>query len=269
MKKVLLTLLAFMPVALLSAQICNPNPDYADSTGVFPMPFSAANPSGGITECAIIDEPFEFVFTVAVGDSITVNFLGQELRLALDSVVVNSVEGLPLGLNYACAPGNCAFPKNSLGCAVINGTPVSSNTPGDYPLVIKGTVFFPGFPFEQDVDFPGDQFPGEYTLQLLPDGMTDCTVTSTNEQLAEKVNLSLSPNPSAGPIQIEINADIFGEFNLRVVDLLGNVVHKQALDISLGNNRVSFDGSALSNGLFIVVLENELGTISQKLLIQH
>lgn len=261
MKKVLLTFLAVLPL-VLSAQVCEPDPFYQDSTGVFPLPKSDTNPDGGIGVDAVIGFPYEFNFTVGVGDSITVNLLGQEVQLPLDSVVVNDVEGLPDGLTYVCEPGTCSFPKNSIGCAVIKGTPLSSVTPGDYPLVITGTAYFPVFPSTFVITFPGDFFPGDYTLTVLSE------LNSTNE-LEKNISVEVSPNPTAGPLQINIQSDIFGDVNLKVTDLLGKVHHQEKANLTTGENRINFDGGHLNNGLYILVLENELGRVSQKVLIQH
>lgn len=263
MKKVLLTLLAILPLALLNAQTCEPDQAYADSTGVYPLP------SAGISECAVVGEPYEFRFTVAVGDSISVPLLGSTVTLPIDSVVVNSVAGLPAGINYVCDPGSCSFPANSLGCATLTGTPLSSVAPGDYPLTITGTAYFPVFPSTFEITFPGDFFPGEYILRVLANSSEDCGLVSSNEELKEKVSLSVSPNPTAGPFNLNINAGLSGNFHLRVVDFLGKSVHQSTVNLVNGENRIAFDGSAFSNGLYILVLENELGKVSQKVLIQH
>ena len=269
MKKVLFTLLAFLPIAFLAAQQCEPDPFYADSTGVYPLPKSDTNPDGGITECAVIGEPYSFVFTVAVGDSITVDLLGSPVTLPLDSVVVNEVAGLPDGINYVCEPSNCSFPKNSLGCALLTGTPLSSVTPQDYPLVITGTAYFPVFPSTFVIEFPGQFFPGEYILRVLANNTEVCGLVPTKEVLADKVSMTINPNPVSGLSQIEINSDVFGDFDLQIVDLLGKEAHHENVNLTTGKNRVAFDGSGLSNGLYILVLENELGKVSQKILIQH
>ncbi len=272
MKKVLLMLLAFVPLTFLASQNCEPDLAYEDSTGVFPAPFHPIlAPDGGISECAVIGENYEFVFTVPVGDSISVPFGGASISLPLDKIEILDVTGLPEGISYLCEPANCVFENNTLGCARLTGIPTAANVPGDYDLEIKAKVFFTiAFPPPIEVTFPDSLLaPGIYTVRLLANSSEPCDPVSTNDQLQEKVSLGVNPNPAADLVNIEINADIFGDFDLRVLDLLGKSVDNQKVRINKGYNQFSFDANQLANGLYIIVLENNLGTIAQKMTIQH
>lgn len=243
---------------------------YADSVGVFPYPYDpVASPGGGITECAVINEPFEFVFTIAVGDSITAEVFGAVLTLPLSKVVVNSIDGLPEGISLLCEPANCEYLSGTLGCAVLTGIPTDVNTPGAYPLTINGTAFFPVFPFQYNLTFPGVLASGEYTLQLLSDASEPCNVVGTRESLRDKIDILASPNPASDRIQVEINARISGEFNLQVVDLLGREVYTNSLKIQEGINRTTLDAGNFPSGLYMMVLENERGRVAGKITIQH
>ena len=270
MKKMLLTVLACIPFAFLSAQNCEADPAFQDSTGVFPMPFDAANPSpdAGINKCAVIDENFEFVFTVGVGDSITIP--GSPQAAALNRVEVTEVLNLPSGISYLCEPTDCVFQKSTIGCVKLSGIPVASNAPGAYELEIKVNVFLEGLVFPIPLTFPDENLaPGTYSLQLLADASDPCDVVSTTDQLEDKVQVSIQPNPTSGPVNLAINSDVFGEFDLHVIDLLGQSVHRESINIQQGTNYVTYDGSQLVNGIYFLVLENELGRIAQKMTIQH
>ncbi len=273
MKKVLLTFLACLPVVFLSAQNCMADSTYQDTTGVFPMPFDADNPSpdDGINECAIIGENFEFVFTVAVGDSITIPFGGMSQTLALDKIVVVDVQNLPVGINYLCEPTNCTFEDNSLGCVVLTGIPTAANTPMNYELEIKVNVFIKGFAVGIPFTFPDpDLAPGVFSLQLLASANEPCDVAvSTSEELADKVQMTTQPNPTAGPVYVNFQSTVSGEFNLHVMDLFGHAVHREKVTLQQGQNSFSYDGTHLPNGLYLLVLENELGRVAQKMTIQH
>ncbi len=265
MQKFLLSILALAFASNLSAQ-CVPDPAYADSIGVFPLPYdAAANPDGGIKDCAIIGENFEFVFTVAVSDTFT--FGG--FPLPLDSVVVNNVLGLPAGLNYACSPGNCHFKKNTSGCAVITGTPTAANAPGDYDLTIEATIYTASVLGAQMLSFPNDQIaPGKYTIKVLAAGSAPC-ISGTNERLASQISITTQPNPTSGDLQININSKVTGEFEMQVVDLLGNKIHRENVAVLNGANTLQFDGSHLPNGIYLLTLRNGSGIIAQKFTVQH
>ena len=270
MKKLLLTILACLPIALLSAQNCEADPAYQDSTGVFPMPFDADNPSpdDGINQCAVIEENFEFVFTVGVGDSITIP--GSPQSAALNRVEVLNVLNLPDGINYLCEPTDCVFEKNTIGCVKLTGIPVASNTPMAYELEINVNVFLEGLAFPIPLTFPDEELaPGIYSLQLLANASDPCDVVSTKEQLSDKVQMNIQPNPSSGPFKLEINSEVFGKFNLHVMDLLGQSIHQEVVTIQQGWNSIFYEGNHLTNGIYILVLENELGQIAQKMTVQH
>jgi len=268
MKKLMLTLLSLSFLGLVSAQDCDPNQIYADSSnGIYPLPYdSIISPNGGITECAIIGQPYEFVFTIVVGDTLTFG----DFKFPLDSIRVISVDGLPVGLNYACSPSTCSFPSNSFSCAVIYGTPTGANTTGDYDLTIVGEAFINGSPLPLGLNFPDPNLlPGKYTLKLLPDDGTPCSTTDARESLAGKVSLTSRPNPTAGPLQIEISSKLFGKFNFKVLDLLGQTVYNSSIELTEGRNQFDFDGSQLSDGMYIIMLEGEAGSLTHKITIQH
>ena len=270
MNRIVLTLIALMPFGLLNAQTgtCEPDAFYADSTaGVYPRPYDPVlSPHGGISECAIIGQPYQFKFTIVISDTLTV----AGSALALDSIVISAVQNLPVGLAYACNPTNCHFQKDTIGCAVIFGTPTAANMAGDYDLKIVGSAYISGFPFPLPLEFPNAAIAaGKYTLQLLASNATPCTVVATRETLADKVALSLRPNPTAGFVEVKAVSELTGKFILKVVDLPGRTVYQSPVDMRLGSNTFSFDGSNLSNGMYILTLENEQGNIARKLTIQH
>lgn len=62
MTRLLLALCFCACATFLNAQTCTPDPAYADSSaGVYPKPYDlATNPGGGITQCAVIGEYFQF-----------------------------------------------------------------------------------------------------------------------------------------------------------------------------------------------------------------
>lgn len=263
-------LLAFVFCAsanFIFAQTCTPDVQYADSTaGVYPKPRDpATNPNGGITECAVIGQYFQFNLTVVIHDSLKVGTLG----FPLDSIVISQVTGLPQGITYGCIPGNCHFLKNTLSCAYIYGTPTAANAPGDYDMVIKGSAYVNGSSFPLALEFPNPQIaPGKYTIHLNANSTDPCAVTSTRN-LEGKMNIVTQPNPTAGLTQIKINSLINGQFQMSVVDLLGQQIEKQQISISSGENNVEFDASQLANGLYMVQLQNETGFVSQKIAVQH
>lgn len=267
MKQILLSLSFILPVAVLTAQVCTPDDTYADSSaGVYPLPYEPdLNPTGGITECATIGEFFQFDFTVVVGDTLTVG----GFSFPLDSVIVSDVEGLPQGISYSCNPTNCHFKKNTIGCAAIYGTPTGSNPVGEYDLTIKGAAYINGSSLPLPLEFPNDQLaPGKYTIHLLGSPNDPCNATATNH-LEKQVSIRTMPNPTTGPVTLDIASMTSGSFSLRVVDFQGQTLEVRPVELYQGRNTLSFDGTHLSNGLYLLILQNERGYVSQRVMVQR
>jgi hypothetical protein len=263
-------LLAFVLCAtttFLAAQNCNPDMSYADSTaGVYPEPYEPnINPNGGITDCAVIGQPFEFTLTIVVNDTLTYS----GLSFPLDSVLVNSVTGLPAGINYVCDPPNCHFASNTIGCAKIFGIATNGNPPGAYDLTIGGSAFVNGSVFPLPIVFPDANLaPGKYTIQVNANANDPCGVNSTTD-LSRHLSIQTVPNPVAGIAQIKINSQISGEFQFQLVDLLGNRIAQRQIHIMDGTNSIEFDASQLPNGLYLAQLRNDNGQVAQKIVVQH
>lgn len=251
----------------LAAQNCTPDMAYADSTaGVYPLPYDPVlNPTGGITECAVIGENFEFTLTIVINDSLT--YAGN--TVALDSIVINSVAGLPAGVNYTCSPNNCHFLRNTIGCAKIAGVPTSSNPPGAYDLTIQGGAYVSGLIFPIPITFPDANLaPGKYTIYVNGSANDPCAVAST-KSLEGVVGLVTSPNPTSGIANIVVNSKTAGRFQFQVVDLYGQKIDSKQLDISIGENQLELDASQYPNGLYLLQLSNETGMVAQKMVVQH
>jgi hypothetical protein len=252
---------------LMAAQNCNPDMSYADSTaGVYPEPYEPAiNPNGGITECAVIGQPFEFTLTIVVNDTLTYS----GLSFPLDSVTVNTVTGLPAGINYICEPPNCHFTSNTIGCAKLFGIATGANAPGGYDLTIGGAAFVNGSVFPLPIVFPDANLaPGKYTIQINANASDPCGVNSTND-LSKHLSIQTVPNPAAGIAQIKINSQITGQFQFQLIDLLGNRITQRQINMIAGENNIEFDASLLPNGLYLAQLRNEIGQVAQKIVVQH
>ncbi len=267
MKQLVLTFLLLIPMSIMHAQVCEADMSYADSSaGVYPLPYDAdLNPGGGITECAVIGKFYQFDFTIVIGDTLTVG----GFSFPLDSIIVSAVEGLPQGISFSCKPSNCHYLKNTIGCAAIYGTATGANPIGDYELKIKGSAFINGSSLPLPLEFPNASLaPGKYIVRLLASDTEPCNLTAVNT-LEKQVSIRTMPNPTNGYALIDIASETAGNFNFRVVDLLGNVVESRQVQIFNGKNQLEFDGSHLPNGMYLLMLQNEKGYVTQKLTIQH
>lgn len=270
MKKFVLLFLFFGLVVQLNAQdepACEPDLTYQDSSaGAYPVPFNPETGVGGLADFpACINEEYELVFTLKLGDSISIGAVSADL-IGVRIATTGAVTGLPSGLNYFCNPPNCEMQDTVLGCIVIRGTPDAGNATGTYDLVISGEVLVAGL-LPLPISFPGTLFPGEYSLTLNGEGQ--CATTSVNEYLAENISLSNTPNPVVGETRIEFNSLIGGDFTFQVFNLNGGQIYSEPVRLSPGYNMLNFNASHLTEGMYIYSLSNGNGAISRKMMVKR
>jgi len=269
MRKILL--LAFLSILTmnLSAQddACIPDPIYADTTfGVFPGPYLEDTMMGGITDTACINEPYEFILTAVVPDTVAVmGFVVTLQSVAIDST--GAVMGLPAGMTYACNPPNCVFEANTQGCIILQGTATDANMPGDFPLVLNMTI-------NTDLlgpvptTYPGDLFPGSYSLAVEAEGSDNCAIVGTTNLLKENLNFTNAPNPFADFTQIQITSGITQEVYFEVYNILGKQLLSQKVNLHEGANTIDVDGSNLANGMYIYSMRKGADIISKRMIVQ-
>lgn len=248
---------------------CEPDQAFADTLGVFPPPFDtlAENPMGGIDKVACLEEPYEFTFTIAIGDSLRIPGFGA---FVIDSIVLSpdtAIAGLPSGLNFECGTPDCVFLRGDLNCVSITGTPDASNALGDYPLTITGT-FYSGFlALEQTV--PGELFPGSYALRLADPDSEDCTVSSVSlVPKKQKLEMNIVPNPVASYGRLRMNVPESGTYQYRLFNLLGAEVFSTPMRLHAGQNDYDLDLSFLTDGLYIYSLSNGKARVTKRLVIR-
>ena len=274
MRKILHVIVGCLLVTAMNAQTpaCTPDTKYKDSiAGPYPRPYDAVTyPSGGIDKPACLGKPYNFVFTIKVGDSITVSPFGLPLTIALDSITVSKttgLSGLPTGLSYACFPANCAFPKNSLGCVVISGTTATSNTVKDYPLIITGKIYTFLTSGGYDITFPGSFAPGDYKLKVLAANDAKCTTSAITDLKREISSMTNVPNPFGASTTILIESNVNETFDFDVFDIVGNRVIHQPLSIQAGSNTLELSSDDLPNGMYIYSLTKGNRQMSNKFII--
>ncbi|MEM6263750.1 MAG: T9SS type A sorting domain-containing protein [Bacteroidota bacterium] len=113
MKKTFLLCICALLFGSLSAQICTPDTNFT-APGIYP----ANMPD------ACVNQPYSFVVTLVVPQDTLVNVppLGN-LRVPIDSFILDDILGLPAGLSYQCSPASCTFLGNASYCVVVSGTP--------------------------------------------------------------------------------------------------------------------------------------------------
>jgi len=275
MKKLLLfTLTTFFTVTALSAQEEQP---CIDTTGfgffqvIYPQPLTDENPDGGIDVPAVVGAPYEFTFAIAFPD--TLNFpIDPENPEAVVPVQIDSLSFEPTGaitydppmsdFTYVCDPPSCVFIPNELGCVTISGTPTAEEL-GTHELLFTGKadLLLFGLPVSQELTFPDPALvPGSYPLVVG---------TSSIVELLSGFQLRNVPNPFPDVTDILITSEHSGRYEYYVSDLLGRVLERQVVDIREGDNTISFDGSRLSEGIYLFTLTDGRAVLSKKMVVSR
>lgn len=267
MKLIFTLFLGLLMTLSVSAQMAVCEPDTTDVDSILlvrPQPYHEEdNPEGGIQDCAVVEEEFNFVFTIKVDSSYQ---LGGT-TIDVESITVNAINGLPEGLDYACSPENCDFEKNTIGCISISGVPASSNPLGEYSLEIEGSINGPVLTFE--TTFPNPAIaPGEYILNLAGEREDAvCMTTSTSNPLAQQLSIQNSPNPFTGLTTIEVNSALSGNFTFEVRDLLGQRLHQENIQLLNGQNTFDYEATNLPKGLYLYSISDGVNTVSRKMMV--
>lgn len=272
MKRLLLliSVVAFSHISYGQLGQCTPNPTFADSSGgVYPLPFdSLSNPKGGINLSACIGHPYQFIFQVVIPD--TINYPGFGL-IPLTSFAIpttGAITNLPNGLTYVCNPPNCSFNANTLGCMAIYGTVAGSVSPGEYDLIISGTLTALGFPFA--FTFPNAQlYPGHYYLKVEPINSTTCYKVSTSDARTNNFFADVNPNP----VNQYSNLLIFSKKNLNLKVSIQNIngaeIENFNAKVTEGKNSYQLDTTNWANGVYLYKIGEADDFTVGKIVVQH
>lgn len=129
------------------------------------------------------------------------------------------------------------------------------------PDTLTGAVTF--YAVGNIVDGSGGSGPGDVvvtsTLELTRQ-------TSSNNELAAKVQMSISPNPANEQIAINLVSDVSRNLQVRMTDIAGRIVSTQNWQINTGDNQRTFNVQNLAKGAYMVQLVDNQNVISKKII---
>ncbi len=272
MKKIVSTIIfVFLLKALVFAQTtvsCKADPKLPDTAaGVFPLPFSATNPKGGISDTACLNAYFNYTFTIAVPKTFNAGIIGTIPITNIQLSTTTAVKNMPTGLTYTCNPPNCTFPAGTKGCVIIYGTPTNPANVGRTDLQITGLV---NSILPIEVTFPNAELfaAGNYYLHIKPAGSPACKTSSTRELAATKLKMINWPNPFSGSTEVQVEAELRGRFEFRVYDFLGKMIHRREVQLARGINRISYDANNLAPGVYVYTITDGVNSASRKMIVE-
>lgn len=274
MRKVLLSLLAVAAFTFANAQACVPDTAYTSiGAGVYPLPDTTMgqDPTLGINKGAYENCLFDFTFTAVVPDSLeiggnivplqSIELKSVEFRDAAGNVVVTGAEA------YNCEPANCLWVGGTIGCVKIEGT--ISAPAGQYFAFIGTEVITPAIPVPIALEFPNATLaPGEYVLNVFPQPANGCAA-GVNEPTSNFTAAKASPNPFNGSTTISFDSKENLVADFKVYNLLGKLMHAEQVDVLNGDNKIEFNGSDLSAGVYIYSIGQGSDLITERLVVNN
>ena len=223
--------------AQCTPDITNPAPNYADSIfGVWPdtvtnFPFAEK------------DVAYSTVLTFKVplnASDIDPMYVG----VTITSFTVEAVDGLPLGMTYACNVSSCTYNGGAVGCALISGT---CTTPGTYNITVKVSDILNAL--GQDFPGPDQSFVG-YKIIVGYAGIIEAIINP----------ITVHPNPANDKITIDGLNEQMKITSLTITNMEGKVIKN--LDVTSPTMDVNLNG--FDNGIYFVVVNHAGGTETMK-----
>jgi hypothetical protein len=241
MKKLLLVVSIVSAAMSASAQSCTPGANYADSVyGVWPdtvqnFPFATVN----------VAYSADLNFKVPAEVTAELDPTGGTLvGTPIQGFVVDSVVGLPAGMDYGCNISGCSYAGGANGCANIYGTTATTGT-YDVEIFITATVLisiipgFPPTPLPQSTSFSG------YRIVVGQAGTIDAIYEPLN----------LKPNPASE------NVTLYGitpDMNISSVEVT-NMEGKVVRTLNIVGSSLDINLNGLNNGVYFVVVNHAGG----------
>lgn len=262
MKKQLLLITASLVISAstLLAQVCTPDPQYT-ANGVYP------DSATGLPD-AIINVLYSQVITTVVPNdtSITTPISGT---VRIDSVVVTNWNdnvnlNMPPGISIFCNTPNCRFLGNSKDCMKMIGTVTDINDIGYYELNVKTSTYVTGV---SPIFIAGQKFTQNDVISYYSITVDTLGVSVNNLSDNTFVLNQNTPNPFSGSTAISFRSANKGSYELKVYNILGEVVYNKTVSAVPGENKVTVDASRLPIGVYSYSLSNGHQTLTKRMVV--
>ena len=263
--------------------------------GVFTSTFFAANaqctidpdsiPTGQMaypTElpCAEQGVPYDQTVQFKVPGSVDLQDFGSPFPfvLTVDSLVIDSVSGLPAGFTATYNPTSGVFPGGSNGCFNVAGT---TNDPvGSYPVSVYGTISMHGNPFppyfDGDTTVSLEQMqqagysPFDFVIDVIEQG-AECRPDTTGTGIATlnsfNAIIKTYPNPTSNMLNLDINTVSRINGTVTIFDALGRTVFAEKVDY-LGLVKKQINVAAFGRGIYSLQISDAKHTYKTKFIVE-
>ena len=227
------------------------------------------NPPANQLPCIVRGEPYNQTLQGKIQESGDVSLLIISLHVEVDSMRIDSIDGLPDGITWDRTPEVLLGGGN--GCLTLSG--ITTDPANYYDLTAFGTAWLRvtsplNYPYTYNGNLNNFSPFGNYYVRVIEPGGA-CVIASGVNSFNPELNTSLSvfPNPSQGVINIRMNSGKPLNGEVLVIDMIGRPVYKEAVDIS-GLYEKTIDLSAFDSGLYAVQLRTNEGIASKSVFVE-
>ncbi len=104
---------------------------------------------------------------------------------------------------------------------------------------------------------------GDYKLEIKGE-----EVTASIDDLANKLDINVYPNPSDGKFTLELNSSYNDIFDIRITNAVGVLIEEETNIEINGRYLKNYDLSHLGSGIYMIMLHNDNERIVEKIIIQ-
>ena len=245
LRNILMCISLFAVSISVQAQSCTPNNDTVP--GITP----------DTLQTAYKGVPYQQVIYFRLPHDTSVMIGPYLVPLIIDSLLIDSVKGLPSTFSYGCNTSNCVVYGGSNGCAVISGTASESDI-GVHPLQVfirthvSDTLGTP-------VGFVPDTVAGYFLHVEFAIGIPDF-VFANDFSLGK-----IFPNPSISNLNVPYYLPVSGKVLISVLNLEGRTYYQRSFPAKHGYNLNEVDVSSFPEGIYLVRVEFEGNSLFSKL----
>jgi hypothetical protein len=198
----------------------------------------------------IVNTSYEQAFTVIPPDTVTM----LDLPVTIVKIVIDTVGNLPPGLNYWT--NSDTFYVDTAYCVLLSGTPT---TPGTYDLYIRVIPYIYSFVFGI---IQGPAVVDDTSLTIIirdPSGIDEF-------QGKDFSILEAFPNPFRNDTRIGFFTRNHYTFELRIYNLLGQIIYYERVSGVPGRNYFNFNGITLQSGTYLYNISGNSKTVTKKII---
>lgn len=177
----------------------------------------------------------------------------------IDSIIINSVSGLPAGFSYSCTPSNCIFPGGSNACIQLTGAAPTSGMMGVYPLTVNMSIYGRAFGIPQTVLDTNDSY-----IIYIENNVGITPITNLNFTVGQS-----NPNPATTVTFIPVDVPRNVVVHFTVSNLLGKQVISHDVNLQKGSNSIPLNVLNLQPGIYLYNITYGGNSITRRMIVSE